>query len=433
MINDHQFEPDFFCNIRHLQINCGFDETNVVPFCFIQRFYNLETLEVVSCHFKELSPSEGDAGEEKDLITTLPKIKKLILNCVTNTRLLWTQEDHISASLETLQVWYCPSLINLGSYFSALQNLTTLSVWYCEGMTELITSSIAQSLVCLVTLKIEECETMKEVVASEGDETTYQIVFEKLKRLELHCLLSLKSFCSGNHTFRFPSLEWVTVSQCPRMNNFCLGVLSTPKLQKIQFTRTDFKGRWAGDLNATVEQLYKEQVGYRDLYHLKFSVLPELVDIWSRNPQEILDLKNVGYLEVCDSDNLRCIFNLSIALSMGRLHRLEIKRCSNLEQVIKEEDSNTVVEGAIIVIDGNKIISIFPHLRSIKLESCSNMTSFYLGSTTLECSSLKEIVVADCPNMTTFVSTFSKKGNEETIIGDEADAFFSDKVSIFPH
>ncbi|KAK8570771.1 hypothetical protein V6N13_103175 [Hibiscus sabdariffa] len=424
MINDHQFDADFFCNIRHLHIISPLGETNVFPFCFLQRFYNLDTLEVGSGHFKELSPSEDDAGEAKEVITMLPKIKKLKLDCVTNTRLLWTQGDHISASLESLEVWQCPSLINLGSYFSTLQNLTTLDVWKCKGITELITSCTAQSLVCLVTMRIRECETMREVVASQGDETADEIVFENLKCLELHCLLSLKSFCSGNHTFKFPSLELVTVIQCPKINNFCQGVLSTPKLQKVQLTKTDFKGRWVGDLNATVDQLYKEQVGYRGLKHLKFSLFPELVDIWSRNPQEMMDLKSVEFLEVCDLDNLICIFNLSVVVSLGRLRQLEIKRCSHLEQVIKEKDSNT---------DGSKTITIFPNLQSIVLESCSNMTSFYLGSTTLECPSLKEIMVADCPNMTTFVSTFSRKGNEEAIIGDEADTFFSDKgKSILP-
>ncbi|KAK8514671.1 hypothetical protein V6N12_057568 [Hibiscus sabdariffa] len=423
MINDHQFDADFFCNIRHLHIISPLGETNVFPFCFLQRFYNLDTLEVGSGHFKELSPSEDDAGEAKEVITMLPKIKKLKLDCVTNTRLLWTQGDHISASLESLEVWQCPSLINLGSYFSTLQNLTTLDVWKCKGITELITSCTAQSLVCLVTMRIRECETMREVVASQGDETADEIVFENLKCLELHCLLSLKSFCSGNHTFKFPSLELVTVIQCPKINNFCQGVLSTPKLQKVQLTKTDFKGRWVGDLNATVDQLYKEQVGYRGLKHLKFSLFPELVDIWSRNPQEMMDLKSVEFLEVCDLDNLICIFNLSVVVSLGRLRQLEIKRCSHLEQVIKEKDSNT---------DGSKTITIFPNLQSIVLESCSNMTSFYLGSTTLECPSLKEIMVADCPNMTTFVSTFSRKGNEEAIIGDEADTFFSDKVA-FPN
>ncbi|KAK8514669.1 hypothetical protein V6N12_057566 [Hibiscus sabdariffa] len=431
MMNDRQFEADLFCNIRELHITCHFDKTNVFPFCFLQRFYNLETLEVGSCHFKELSPSKGDAGEDKDMITTLQKIKKLKLDCVSNTRLLWTQEEHISARLESLEVWQCNSLISLASYFSTLINLTTLDVWKCKKMTELITSHKAQSLVCLVTMRIRECETMREVVASKGDEMANEIVFEKLKCLEFHGLPSLTSFCSGNHTFRIPSLEQVILSQCPRMNNFSQGVLSTPKLQKVQLTKTDFKGRWARDLNATVEQIYREQVGYRGLMHLKFSILPELADIWSRNPQEMLDLKSVEYLEVCDSDNLRYIFDLSLAQSMGRLHRLEIKRCINLEQVIKEDDSNTVAEGAIVT-DANRIISIFPLLQFIHLESCSNTTSFYLGSTTLECPSLKEIVVADCPNMATFVSIFSRNGDEEAIIGVEADTFFSDKVG-FPN
>ncbi|KAK8514666.1 hypothetical protein V6N12_057563 [Hibiscus sabdariffa] len=433
MVNDYHFEANLLRNIKYLHISCLFDEFILIG--FLQRFYNLETLEVVgSCNFKELSPHKGDAGEDKDTITTLPKLKKLKLDYVNNTRLLWTQEDHIFASLESLEVWQCHSLINLGSYFSTLQNLTTLDVWKCKEMRELITSCKAQSLVCLVTLRIEECETMKEVVASEGDETTYEIVFEKLKCLELHCLPSLKSFCSGNHTFRFPSLEQVILSKCPKMNNFYLGVLSTPKLQKVQLTKTDFKGRWAGDLNATVEQLYKEQVGYRDLKHLKFSEFPELIDVWSRNPQEMLDFKSLEFLEVCDSNNLKCIFNLSMALSLERLQQLEIKRCNNFEQVIKEEDSKTVAEEAIRTY-GSKTISIFPHLQSIVLESCSNMTSFYLGNTALECPSLKKIIVADCPNMTTFVSTFSRNEDNEAIIGNETDnvaTFFSDEVA-FPN
>ncbi|KAL4379488.1 hypothetical protein GQ457_02G040490 [Hibiscus cannabinus] len=364
MINDHQFDADMFCNIRHLDISFNANETNDFPVCFLKRFYNLKRFEVGPCHFKESSPSEGDAGEEKDMNTTLPRIKKLRLDSVSNTRLLWTQEGRMSASLESLQVWQCHSLINLGSYFSTLQNLTTLDVWNCKEMTELITSCKAQSLVCLVTMKIRECGMMREVVASQGDETTEEIVFKKLKCLELDCLVSLKSFCSVNHTFRFPFLEQVILSQCPRMNNFCQGVLSTPKLNKVRLTKTDFKGHWAGDLNVTVDQLYKEQVGYRDLKHLKLSEFSELVDVWSRNPQEMLDLKSVKFLEVCDLDNLRCIFNLSVAVSLGRLQQLEIKRCNHLEQVIKEEDLDTVAGEAKITY-GNKIITIFPLLRSV--------------------------------------------------------------------
>ncbi|KAL1075593.1 hypothetical protein V6Z11_D11G374400 [Gossypium hirsutum] len=272
---------------------------------------------------------------------------------------------------------------------------------------------------------------MREVVASDGDETSHEIVFRALKCLELHCLQSLTSFCSSNYALRFPSLEQFTLNQCPRMMNFNQGGLATPKLQKVQLTQTDWRGRWAGDLNATVEQLHQEQVGYHGLKRLKLSEFPKLVDIWSRNPQEMLDFTTLEFLEVCDSNNLRYIFNLSMAFGLGKLRQMEIKRCSNLEQVIKEEGPITMVEEAII--DGSKIISIFPRLQSILVRSCPNITSFYVGSKGLECPSLVEIQVADCSNMTTFISTFAGDEDKKDIIDVEVEkvaTFFSDKVRL---
>ncbi|MBA0654136.1 hypothetical protein Goklo_021207 [Gossypium klotzschianum] len=89
----------------------------------------------------------------------------------------------------------------------------------------------------------------------------------------------------------------------------------------MRLTETNFKGHWAGALNATMEQLYKEQ----------FSEFPELIDIWSGNPQEMLDFTTLEILEVCDSNHLRYIFNLSMAFGLGQLRKMEIKRCGNLE------------------------------------------------------------------------------------------------------
>ncbi|KAK8272991.1 hypothetical protein V6Z12_D11G375000 [Gossypium hirsutum] len=431
MISDGQYESDLFCNIKFLRISSYSDVSVVFLISFLRRFYNLESLELGSCSFKELASFENDAY----MIITIPKVKKLRLDLVNNIRHQWKQDSplgHICASLECLEVWKCGNLIDLGLDISFSENLTTLDVFNCDEMLELITSSKARSMTCLVTMRIRECERMREVVASDGDETSYEIVFRALKCLELHCLQSLTSFCSRKFALRFPSLEQVTLSQCPRMKNFSQGVLTTPKLQKVQLTQTDFTGRWAGDFNATVEQLYQEQVGYRGLKHLKFSEFPELVNIWSRNPQEMLDFTTLEFLEFCDSNNLRYIFNFSMAFGLGQLRQMEIKRCGNLEQVIKEEGPITMVEEAIP--DSSNIISIFPRLRSIIVESCPDMTSFYMGSKGLECPCLVEIQVADCSNMTTFVSTFSRDEDKEVIIGDEVDkvaTLFSDKV-VFP-
>ncbi|KAK8272989.1 hypothetical protein V6Z12_D11G374800 [Gossypium hirsutum] len=435
MISDGQHESDLFCNIKFLRISFYSDVSVVFLISFLRRFYNLESLDLGSCSFKELASFGNDACEDQDMIITIPKVKKLRLDLVNNIRHQWKQDSplgHICASLECLEVWNCGNLIDLGLDISFSENLTTLDVFNCDEMLELITSSKARSLACLVTMRIRKCERMREVVASDGDETSYEIVFRALKCLELHCLQSLTSFCSRNYALRFPSLEQVTLSQCPRMKNFNKGELTTPKLQKLQLTQTDFTGRWAGDLNATVEQLYQERVGYRGLKHLKFSEFPELVDIWSRNPQEIFYFTTLEFLEVCDSNNLRYIFNLSMAFGLRQLRQMEIKRCGNLEQVIKEEGPIAMVKEAIT--DSSKIISIFPRLRSITVESCPDMTSFYMGSKGLECPSLVELKIVDCSNMTTFVCTFSRDEDKEVMIGDEIDkvaTFFSDKV-VFP-
>ncbi|KAK5787199.1 hypothetical protein PVK06_041852 [Gossypium arboreum] len=434
MISDGQYESDLFFNIKFLRISCYSNVSDVFPISFLKRFYNLESLELGSCNFKELDSFESDACEDKDMIITIPKIKKLKLVAIKNIRHLWKQNsllDHICASLKCLEVWECDNLICLGLDLSFFETLTTLDVWKCNKMLDLITSFNARSLVCLVTMRIRESKMMREVVASDGDEASYETVFRGLKRLELHCLQNLTSFCSGNHTLWCPSLEQFTLSQCPRMKNFCQGELITPKLDKVQLTETDFRGRWAGDLNATVEQLYKEQVGYRGLKHLKFSEFPKLIDIWSKNPQEMLDFTVLEFLEICNSNNLRYIFYLSTAFSLGQLRQMEIKRCGNLKQVIKEECSITMVEEAIT--DSSKIISIFPRLQSIIVESCPNMTSFYQGSKCLEFPSLDKIKVVGCSNMTTFVSTFSRDEDKEAIIGDEVDnvtTFFSNKVRL---
>ncbi|MBA0687709.1 hypothetical protein Goari_015223 [Gossypium aridum] len=216
MISDGQFAVDLFYQIKFLRVSEYLNES-VDFFLFLQRFPYLEKLHMVSCNLKQLSPYEGDVSEERDVVMMLPRINMLTLQGVDEMTHLGEQGyplHHICANLKTLRVYQCDSLINLSCASSYFRNLTTLDVWDCKEILGLITSSKTQCLEWLIKLRIRECEIMREVIVSNGDESTHhEIIFRKLKCLELYCLQNLKSFCSQNITLKFPSLDEVTLKQ----------------------------------------------------------------------------------------------------------------------------------------------------------------------------------------------------------------------------
>ncbi|GKV25989.1 hypothetical protein SLEP1_g35356 [Rubroshorea leprosula] len=110
-----------------------------------------------------------------------------------------------------------------------------------------------------------------------------------------------------------------------------------------------------------------------------------------------------------------------MALGLVKLDVLKVTNCAMMEQVII----------------GEGIEETFPLLNSILLESCSILTCFYEGSSRLKFSSLKQITVADCPNLLTFASSFSREQEKEMTANDKGSEqrpeiptqpFFSEKV-----
>ncbi|KAF2294860.1 hypothetical protein GH714_024572 [Hevea brasiliensis] len=179
--------------------------------------------------------------------------------------------DQALRSLEEFCVWYCDSLITLAPSSASFQNLTTLEMWICNGLVSLVTSSTAKSLVQLTRMKMISCRGLKEIVANDGNERKEDIIFSKLGKLERFSLPSLVSFCSADHSFKFPSLTEVIVSGCPKMQVFSKGVLSTPRLLVV---RHDGQECWNGNLNDTVQQLFAEldsQPPYRSFQMVRFS------------------------------------------------------------------------------------------------------------------------------------------------------------------
>ncbi|KAK6243724.1 hypothetical protein QUC31_010133, partial [Theobroma cacao] len=493
MICDGQFASHFFCHIKLLQITCYLDESAVFPFFFLQRFYNLEMLQVFGCNFKELSPYERNVGKDKE-VRMLSKLRKLKLDSLQKI-------IHVGYQcLKHLKLSEFPELVDIWNgnpqEILDLKNLEFLEFCNSVNLGCIFNLSMALSLVRLQQLEIKKCNKMEAVIKEDGSvldqraRTDKIIIFPCLKSIFIEHCPDLTSFYWGSPILmECPSLKIIEVAHCPNMTTFVsifprdeeknarigdgterkeddLEILPAffcdkiiPQLEEVSFSSDDIAmicdGQFAShffchikllqitcylDESAVLPVFFLQrfynlemlQVGYQCLKHLKLSEFPELMDIWNRNPQEILDLKNLEFLEFCNSDNLGCIFNLSMALSLVRLRQLEIKKCNKMEAVIKED-------GSVLDQEARKDkIVIFPCLKSIFIVCCPDLTSFYLGNPTLmECPSLKKIEIAHCPNMTTCGSIFPRDEEKNARIGDGIErneddleilpAFFCDK------
>lgn len=256
-----QLPQKYYFAVKLLRLHYFQEESDTIPFGFIQILCNLETLYVTCSSFKRLFSYDGltDVNQKHRMLGRLRNFK--IKSSVGDMRHMWKDNDQLVQFLQnlgTLEVISCHSLVSLAPSSASFENLTILDVFCCSGLLNLISSSTAKSLVQLVKLTVRSCKKLMEIVKKERDETEDEIIFSKLEYLELFKLDSLTSFCLGNHTFKFPSLKEIVVRQCPKMRIFSPRVVSTPKLQGVCFAKN--KVCWQGNLNNTIQQLYTEMV-----------------------------------------------------------------------------------------------------------------------------------------------------------------------------
>ncbi|KAE8675357.1 Detected protein of confused Function [Hibiscus syriacus] len=407
MISGGQLPNNLFHKIKAFRVEGNRAKfVNDFQISFLERFYNLEELCISVCEIKELFYTEGDTGNKGMYDRTLSTIRKIELTQLHKLKhSLWKQDvqvDRILPNLETLEVNNCWNLMSLGSSSTSFQNITTLKVWGCKGMKYLDTCLAVQGLSQLKQLIIRECISMKEIVGSGEDEATCDIIFSRLKSLELVSLPRLKRFCSGNHTFGFPCLEEVIVSGCPELELFCKGVLNAPLLQSVEYG--EGKEHWSDDLDSTVQQLHSKKVGYQGNGYLILSEFSKSMEIWK---EKSVDFKNLQDLEVEECNSLKYIFSVSMALELVQLEHITVKRCPMMEYIIKKEAEESAMDTVFL-----------PNLKMIRLESCSELKSFCMGNITLQCPSLHTIKVDDCPMM--YAMTCTRDG--------ENTPFFNDKV-----
>ncbi|XP_031285939.1 putative disease resistance protein At4g19050 isoform X2 [Pistacia vera] len=336
-------------------------------------------------------------------------------------------------NLEVLDVQGCSKLISLVSSSASFQNLKVLRVFFCNGLMKLITPSMARGLVQLREMSVEYCEMLIEIVENEGDATTTEIVFNNLNKLSLTCLESLTCFCSGNYLFNFPSLEDLIIRYCPNMKTFSQGILSTPKLQKVNYesfketedVREEEEEDWErmeveneeNDLNKTIQGAYKKQDISLYLKFLTFQDDSSTEICYNQHPNSFY--QNLTHLILSGCENIKFAFPSSIAQSLHKLQYLKIHNCKVLEEIVaKEEGANGVVN------------FVFPHVTFFKLEDLPKLRAFYPEIHTSEWPMLKELLVINCDKLSSKYLSFKENNEENGLnISNPNSIFLDDKIN----
>ncbi|KAH9754229.1 Importin subunit alpha-2 [Citrus sinensis] len=249
--NKFIFSEDLLCKLKCLDVEFVDELTTILSLDdFLQRFPTLKVLQIEG--YSDWLPKEKVENGMEVII-------RRVFRCY-DLKYILKQESSIMNNLVILHVTNCHRLINLVPSSTSFQNLTSLEISYCNGLKNVLTFSIAKTLVRLREMKIESCAMITEIVLADDDDDhdaakDEVIAFSELNELKLLNLKSLRSFYSGNRALNFPSLERLLVDDCTNMKGFSRGELSTPVLHKVQLNRWDEAcWGWKEGLNITIEQ-----------------------------------------------------------------------------------------------------------------------------------------------------------------------------------
>ncbi|MED6197126.1 hypothetical protein PIB30_053739 [Stylosanthes scabra] len=256
LLNPLSSEQVILPNLEELKIECL--ENLRSPWCnqmAPNSFYKLSEVEITYCH-KLINAFSSS------VLNHLLNLERLqIMECDDLHVIIEKSEnDEVRrVNLETLDIHSCRK--NIATSLVVFPNLSVLKVGFCDEIANIMSSpSAAASLPNLQVLKIYSCDMMEEIVASENNDdggAVNEIAFIKLEVLELTFLDSLKCFCQGAYTFKFPSLHIVHVTECPRMETFCNGNLIAPKLSAVVTSwPLSETFTWDGDLNTTIKNIF---------------------------------------------------------------------------------------------------------------------------------------------------------------------------------
>ncbi|KAH9752997.1 hypothetical protein KPL71_014925 [Citrus sinensis] len=387
----------------------GRDELKVFPKLHYLRLDGLPKL----CSFaspEDVIHTEMQPQPLFDEKVRLPSLEVLHISEADKLRKIWHHQlaSKSFSKLKKLEISECDNLLNIFPPLVGIPN-------------------------SLVNLNVSLCEKIEEIIGHVGEEAKEnRIAFSELKLLELDYLPRLTSFCSENYTLEFPSLEQVSMTHCLNMKTFSQGILSTPKLCKVQ--EEGELRRWEGNLNSTIQKCYEEMIGFRDIIHLQLSHFPRLKEIWHGQALPVSFFNNLFDLVVDDCTNMSSAIPANLLRCLNNLVYLEVRNCDSLEEVLHLEE--------LINADKEHIGPLFPKLFKLGLTDLPKLKRFFnFTRNIIELPKLRYLTIENCPDMETFISNSTSvlhmtadnkeaqklKSEKNLLVADQIQHLFNEK------
>ncbi|KAL5562870.1 hypothetical protein UlMin_032617 [Ulmus minor] len=360
-----ELEINSFPQLRELYISSCRNLKNIFTVALAGRLAQLERLEIRRCPIMEEVVFTNERGEGRLEKILFPKLKYLELEDLPNLKRFCTGDCIECPSLLKLEIENCGVPRNFissneeeveGPFFNekvsfpilenlrlkrmnlkilwadqlsitsfGMPNLKRLYVSDCDSLSHLFSLDVARSLLQLEELQLRDCkDTEEELVTKEPiEEETPIKIFPKLKNLELYNLQNIRRFCAGC-CIEFPSLTNMMINgrNAAMITDSCNG--ASGELMGFEARQPFFNGKVA---------------------------FPKLEE-----------------LDVSGLDSVNSLFSFAVAKSLVTLRKLEVSRCSLMEQIVQVNEQGE--EGRLDKIS-------FPKLERIHFECLSNLKRFY--------------------------------------------------------
>ncbi|KAM3703298.1 hypothetical protein ACJW31_04G085600 [Castanea mollissima] len=222
---------------RASDINNSAKIWSLFPSNLIECLKNLESVNLRRCDsIKVVFQLEELNVEESQVAPVLDQLQKLHLNDLPKLMHIWKKGPE--------------RIMGFG-------NLRLLEVENCNNLTNLFSPSIGKLLVMLEEIKVTKCKKIEEILAIAREEEEEEILFYKVNSIWLKDLPNLQCFCKEKNAFEWPSLKKIMVIGCPNLRTFVPTNLKTPKLEGVYEDKEFETPQWKGDLNATLEHIFK--------------------------------------------------------------------------------------------------------------------------------------------------------------------------------